>query len=61
MKSLFRDGDTILNLPRRRIENGYEERVVCGGRTFDDQCGTQNYEGPNLRIKYLTVAMRQAG
>ena len=62
MREIFRTGDKIVNLPRKRIKGGYLDRQVCdAGMTFDEQSLGQSYKGAILTIKYKTETMRQAG
>jgi len=60
MREIFRKGDRIVKLPRRKLKKGYEDRPVYEGGTFSEQCGDQNHRGPNLTIKYKVITPRNA-
>ena len=53
MKRVFKKGDKIISLPRKRQEKGFRERVARSGPSFDLQCEVDGmFHGFNLSIKY---------
>jgi hypothetical protein len=55
MKKVFKQGDKILALPRKKLQKGYRERKPNSGSSFESQCeGDGMFNGFNLEIKYST-------
>lgn len=55
MKKVFKQGDKILALPRKKLQKGYRERKPNTGSSFESQCeGDGMFNGFNLEIKYST-------
>ena len=55
MKRVFKSGDVILTLPRKKLKKGYRQRKPMSGSSFESQCESDGmFKGFNLEIKYLT-------
>ena len=57
MKSLFRPGDRIKELPKTRA-SGAEKPINTHGKTFEQQSNGQQYRGGRLEVVYLTKTER---
>ena len=53
MKSLFRPGDRIQELPKNRT-SGAKKQINTHGSTFEQQSNGQQYRGGRLEVVYLT-------
>ncbi len=58
MKSLFRPGDRIQELPKTRA-SGAEKPINTHGTTFEQQSNGQQYRGGRLEVVYLTKTDRK--
>ena len=58
MKSLFRPGDRIQELPKTRA-SGAEKTVNTHGKTFEQQSNGQQYRGGRLEVVFLTKTERK--
>ncbi len=58
MKSLFRPGDTIQELPKTRA-SGAKKPINTHGTTFEQQSNGQQYRGGRLEVVYLTKTDRK--
>lgn len=59
MKSLFRPGDRIQELPKTRAF-GAEKAINTHGSTFEQQSSPQQYRGGRLEVVYMTKTDRKA-
>jgi hypothetical protein len=58
MKSLFRPGDSIQELPKTRA-SGAKKPINTHGTTFEQQSNGQQYRGGRLEVVYLTKTDRK--
>jgi len=58
MKSLFRPGDSIQELPKTRA-SGAKKPINTYGTTFEQQSSAQQYRGGRLEVVYLTKTDRK--
>lgn len=58
MKSLFRPGDRIQELPKTRA-SGAERNINTQGTTFEQQSNGQQFRGGRLEVVYLTKTERK--
>ena len=58
MKSLFRPGDRIQELPKTRA-SGAEKAINTHETTFEQQSNGQQYRGGRLEVVYLTKTDRK--
>jgi hypothetical protein len=58
MKSLFRPGDSIQELPITRT-SGAEKPINTQGTTFEQQSNGQQHRGGRLEVVYLTKTDRK--
>lgn len=58
MKSLFRPGDRIQELPKTRA-SGAEKAINTRGSTFEQQSNGQQYRSGRLEVVYLTKTDRK--
>ena len=58
MKSLFRPGDRIQELPKNRT-SGAKKQINTHGSTFEQQSNGQQYRGGRLEVVYLAKTDRK--
>ena len=55
MRRVFKPGDKIETLPKKRLNKRYRERTPRSGTSFESQCEEDAmFHGFNLSIKYST-------
>lgn len=52
MRTLFRPGDRIIRLPKKKDRTPPPKRNPVDGNTFDQQTNGENHQGANLIIHY---------